>query len=107
MCYCNPNIRTPQCRKPGCLPPDAPKLPPKGGPGTEEQMRAAVQAAVQTSGLRKLAASWGVSPSYLSDVCNGRRAPSDRIVQHLGFRRVVTVTYEPDPAAADWPAVAS
>lgn len=71
---------------------------------TELQVRAAVEMAINCSGgVRKLAKSWGVSPAHLSDVRNGRRAPGDLILRHFGLRKVVAVSYEPGPAASDWP----
>lgn len=32
----------------------------------------------------------GISPTYVSDVLKGRRAPGDSILAALGFERVVT-----------------
>jgi hypothetical protein len=31
----------------------------------------------------------GMSPQFVSDVRNGRKAPTDRLARALGFRRVV------------------
>ena len=51
--------------------------------------------AVDQGGLRKAARAWGVSPAYLSDVLNGRRAPGPAILKPLGYKKVVTVAYQP------------
>ena len=32
----------------------------------------------------------GISPQYVCDVMQGRRAPSDRLARALGYRRVVS-----------------
>ena len=56
----------------------------------EAEVRRRVQALVeQAGGTRALAAQLGVSPSYVSDVCNGRRAPGPPFLKALGLRRVV------------------
>lgn len=66
-----------------------------------DEMRALVVRRIEAApSLRKLAASWGVSPSYLVDLRLGRRDPGPAILKHFGLRRVVTVTYEPDHAPA-------
>ena len=70
----------------------------------EAEVRAAINTAIEcAASLRALAASWGISPAYLSDVRTGRRAPGDSILKHLGLKRVVTVEYLPSEAARDWP----
>lgn len=58
-------------------------------------MRAVIAAAVKAVGsLREAARRWGVSPAYLSDVLNGRRAPGPSVLEPLGYERVVTVVYQ-------------
>jgi len=44
--------------------------------------------------LRALAREWSVSPCYISDTCNGRRAPGPAILEPLGLERRTIVTYE-------------
>lgn len=49
---------------------------------------------IQDGGQQKdLAKALGVSPSYLSDVMNGRREPGPMILSRLGLRR--QVVYRP------------
>ena len=68
---------------------------------TESQLRSAIHSAIETTGsLRQQAKLWGISPSYLSDICNGRRSVSDAVARHLGMRRRVVVAYEPIGQAA-------
>ena len=45
--------------------------------------------------LRALAKEWGVSPSHLSDVVNGRRGPGPMLLSKLGLEKQVTVSFEP------------
>jgi hypothetical protein len=62
----------------------------------ELQMRAVVKQAVDGYGsLREAARQWKVSPAYLSDVLNGRRAPGPAVLKPLGYERRVVVTYVP------------
>lgn len=42
----------------------------------------------KAGGVRSLARELGMSPSYVSDLCNGRRGPSKPILDLLGFKRV-------------------
>lgn len=46
-------------------------------------------------GVRRLAAEWGVSPSYISDLRHGRRIPGEKILSRVGWRRRQVVTWEP------------
>lgn len=50
----------------------------------------------EAGGVRRLAALWGLSPAYISDVRRGRRAYGPSILKRLGYRatRKVVVTYE-------------
>jgi hypothetical protein len=74
-------------------------------PATEAEMRAIIIALIdQVGGVRSLARAWGITPSYVCDLRNGRREPSDAVCRKFGFRRVVTVTYELDP---DFPRTAT
>lgn len=45
--------------------------------------------AEETGGVRALAKALGVSPSYVSDVLNGRRAPGPPFLAALGLKKVV------------------
>jgi len=67
-----------------------------GGAMTELEIRKQIAGYVQAAGsLRNLAAIWKVSPAYLSDVLNGRRAPGPKVLDPIGYKRVKVVTYEP------------
>ena len=56
---------------------------------TEREVRVKIIRLVEKHGsARKLAASWGVSPTYLSDVLNERRLPGPKILEKLGLERV-------------------
>ncbi len=65
---------------------------------TEADVRALIQAARETEGVRPLARRLGVSPSYVSDVCNGRRAPGPPFCKALGITRRKICVYELDKA---------
>lgn len=60
---------------------------------TEQQVRERIKALVAVEGVRGLARRLGFTPSYVSDVCNGRRAPGPPFLKLLGLRKVVG--YEP------------
>lgn len=55
---------------------------------TLEEVRARLQAAVDTVGTRK---EWAelhdISPSYVTEVLNGIRPPGDKILRALGLTR--------------------
>ena len=52
--------------------------------------RAKLVAAIKRAGGQvALAEQWGVSQTYLSDIVNGRRPPSDMILEKLGLRRTI------------------
>lgn len=60
----------------------------------EAQMREILRAAVAALGsLREAARQWKVSPAYLSDCLNGRRAPGPSVLKPIGYERVVLVSY--------------
>jgi transcriptional regulator with XRE-family HTH domain len=46
--------------------------------------------ALQGDRQQTLAAEIGVSRSFLSDVLNERREPTGKVLEYLGFERVVT-----------------
>ena len=61
---------------------------------TEDQVVAMLSVFVREAGsLRSLAKAWDVSPAYLSDIMNHRRAPGDAVLGRLGLSRRVIVTY--------------
>lgn len=61
---------------------------------SELEMREAVKSHVATfSSLREAAKAMKISPAYLSDVCNGRRHPGDKVIGPLGYEQIVTVEY--------------
>jgi DNA-binding transcriptional regulator YdaS (Cro superfamily) len=56
---------------------------------TEADVRDRVKALARArGGIRALARQLGVSPSYVSDVCNGRRAPGPPFLRALGLHKV-------------------
>ncbi len=57
---------------------------------TEAEIRESLHVAANLAGgVRRFAAEIGVSPSYVSDVLNGRRAPGPPFLKRLGMRKVV------------------
>ena len=57
---------------------------------TEAEVREKVRGAMEREGgVRALAKRLEVSPSYVSDVCCGRRAPGPAFLRLLGLRKVV------------------
>lgn len=50
-----------------------------------------VIAAHREGGMDKIAAKLGVTPAYLSMIKNGRKPLSNKILDYLGLRRVMTV----------------
>ena len=62
---------------------------------TEDQVRTEIERLIAEAGsLRALARRWKITPSYLSDLRTGRRAPGPQVLGPLGLTRVVTVRYE-------------
>lgn len=69
-----------------------------------EDMREAIQVAIDCAeSQRSLARTWGVSPSYLTDLRLGRRLPGPSILKHFGLKRVVVTRYVEDESAKDFP----
>lgn len=61
---------------------------------SETEMREKLKRYVRAIGsLREAARRWKVSPAYLSDCLNGRRAPGPSVLKPVGYERVVEVTY--------------
>lgn len=61
---------------------------------TESEVIDVIRARIAKSGsVRALAREWNVSPSYLCDLRDGRRAPGPKILEPFGMRRVVRVEY--------------
>jgi plasmid maintenance system antidote protein VapI len=58
---------------------------------SHDQVEKVIRERVARSSLRAVAREIGVSPAYLSDVLLGRRALTDRISLHFGFRKHVEV----------------
>ncbi len=57
---------------------------------TEAEVRdRVVQMVSANGGCRAMAKHLKVSPSYVSDVCNGRRAPGLPFLKMLGLKRVI------------------
>jgi len=51
--------------------------------------------AKDAGGVRALSREWDVSPSYISDVINGRRGPGEDMQRRVGWRRQVIETWIP------------
>lgn len=67
---------------------------------SERRFRELLQNAIRRIGSQKAAAAeWQISPAYLSDVLQGKRAPGKAILAALGYRKVVMYAdkYEPEP----------
>lgn len=57
---------------------------------TREELTEAIKKAAKAAGSqRKLAEQWRVSPSYITDLIHGLRDPGTKILEALGFERVV------------------
>jgi hypothetical protein len=61
---------------------------------TEEELRAELRSMIGWQGDQKvtaksLAAQWGLSQAYLSDVLNGRRGIADKLANAMGYEREV------------------
>jgi hypothetical protein len=70
-------------------------------PMTEQDVVTLVQAeATRLGSMRALAREWGISPAYVSDLLQGRRAPGPKILGPLGLRAVRTLAYERTPRKA-------
>lgn len=69
---------------------------------TEADVRAMIaRLRDKSGGVRAMARGLGVSPSYVSDVLNGRRAPGPDFLKAVGIRKEVTVRYVSDRVAKD------
>lgn len=68
---------------------------------TEADVRALVVAARENEGVRGLARRLNVSPSYVSDVCCGRRAPGPPFCKAFGITRRRICVYEIDTAGTN------
>lgn len=61
----------------------------------ELAVRTMIQAAINDAGgVRALARQWGLTPSYITDLRLGRRAPSEEVCRRVCVRKVVEVRYE-------------
>jgi hypothetical protein len=71
----------------------------------ESEMQEAIRTAVACApSMRSLARSWGVSVSYLSDLCKGKRRPGPSILKHFGLKVKVIRVYEEDAnIRKSWP----
>lgn len=66
---------------------------------TEADVREQVEALVVKAGsMRALAREWEMSPAYLGDFLNGRRAPGPQILKPLGLVQETTIRYVPGEA---------
>jgi transcriptional regulator with XRE-family HTH domain len=67
---------------------------------TPERLQSYLRQAIDSEGLTQaaFAEKFGFSPQYLGDVLNGRRDPGDKILNAIGYERVVT--YRPKKVAA-------
>jgi hypothetical protein len=49
-----------------------------------------LQAKIESAGGQNiLAERWGVSKSYLNDMVHARRDPNEKVLHHLGLRKVL------------------
>lgn len=68
---------------------------------TQLEVLALIQRRIDKAGtLTALAAEWGTSVAYLSDIMRGRRDPGPKILQHFGLsarRAKPVITYEKIP----------
>jgi len=48
-----------------------------------------IESRLRTTSQRQLAAQLGISASFMGDIVQGRRPPSDRVIDALGLERVV------------------
>jgi hypothetical protein len=58
----------------------------------EEKVVAMIRAEKGVKSFRRYADELGCSGTFLFDVLNGRRRPSDKMLERLGLRRVETKT---------------
>ena len=57
---------------------------------SRDAMIALIRSACQQAGSqRKLAQAWDVSPSYITDLLAGMRDPGPKILDALGYERIV------------------
>lgn len=57
---------------------------------TRDQLIDLIRAAVKASGSqRALARKWKVTPAYITDLLHGLRDPGPKILDALGYERVV------------------
>jgi transcriptional regulator with XRE-family HTH domain len=61
-----------------------------------KSLRANLKRAQGERSLRAFASSLGYSHSYLSEVMNGARPPSDELLAKVGIEKEVKVTYKLD-----------
>jgi hypothetical protein len=62
----------------------------------ESQVIGMVRNEVTRAGsMRALCREWGVTPSYMCDLLNGRRAPGPKILGPLKLTKRKTVVYGP------------
>lgn len=60
--------------------------------GFQRKLKALIKSA---GGVRALSREWGCSPSYISDIANGRRGPGEDIQRRVGWRKQVITTWIP------------
>lgn len=69
---------------------------------TEEEVRAKIVILRdKLGGVRAMAKELGVSPSYVCDVCLGRRAPGPDFLKAVGMKKEVIIRYVSDRATKD------
>jgi hypothetical protein len=69
---------------------------------TEDDVVNLIRRNIQRAGsLRALAREWKITPSYLSDLTNGRRAPGPAVLVPLGLEEIRIITYRKRDAKAE------
>lgn len=57
---------------------------------TQDKILELIKTEVERAGSQvALAVSIGITPAYLSDILNGNRNPSTKLLRHLGYKRVM------------------
>ncbi len=58
---------------------------------TRDELTDLIRVAVQAAGSqRALARQWEVAPAYITDLLHGLRDPGPKILEAMGYERVVT-----------------
>jgi transcriptional regulator with XRE-family HTH domain len=62
---------------------------------TKSEVLTRLRDAIREAGSQKaFAEKCGVSTSYMSDIANGARMPTDRVLRHLRIKRMLVFVHE-------------